>query len=262
MGLLAIQKEWWYNTFVSRKSSSIVQGSCRYDCGTAYERACNSVWLEYPLCMRVVAGSNPATSTMNISKETEAEIFKALEHESALNVGLKFHLDRKYRDKQKIRSSVTYFKNKVKNHPDRYEEYGITDELIRRVEKAVEERNVYNKLENRQLRTIKKGELVDSAQEEKELKELVGDIRDKAFSAINRKLDNIGTNKKKLEAVAFRDLTQLASMTFDKAQLLSGQATENIAVLAKIDNNMNPEEAMEAVLKMREVNTTKNKIRN
>ena len=48
-------------------------------------------------------------------------------------------------------------------------------------------------------------------------------------------------------------LATTVGILFDKGQIIQGEATENVAVLAKIKSDMSPEEMMDAVLKMREI---------
>lgn len=75
---------------------------------------------------------------------------------------------------------------------------------------------------------------------------------------INKKLDHLGKDKKSLDKVGIGELAKVAGILFDKGQIIQGQSTENIAVMSKnIKTDMSPEEAMEVLLNMREVNQAK-----
>jgi hypothetical protein len=65
-------------------------------------------------------------------------------------------------------------------------------------------------------------------------------------------MDMINSNKKMLEKENLVSLAKVFGIFFDKSQILQGQATENIAIKAKISKDMSPEESLEELLKMRE----------
>lgn len=83
-------------------------------------------------------------------------------------------------------------------------------------------------------------------------KQVVIEGRNKAAMLIHKKLDLLNRNKKALDAVSLTQLTTAFGILFDKGQIIQGQATENIAVMSKISNDMSPEDTLNAILRMRE----------
>jgi hypothetical protein len=181
---------------------------------------------------------------MRFGPEKEVEIFKALAQKSTYQVGLDFGFDKVYKDARAVRNAVNAIFNKVRNN---HETYGVSKDVIEVVEKGMVER---------------KASVVGVSMREKEetvdIKSLVSGIRDKTFTLIDKKLDRVSNNKKKLDEISFKELGIIAGIAFDKSQILKGEATENIAVLAKIDTNISPEEAIKLALAARENNVDVN----
>lgn len=178
-----------------------------------------------------------------LSKEQEFELYKTLAYKSSLEVGLQFEFDKTYKDNLAIRNAVMNIYRKVR---DRAEEYGATPELVQTVKNAMAHRGLVSSRKE-----VSKAETEIDSQD---IKHLATGIRDKAFRLIDRKLTRVGKSKKALDAVSFRDLGTIAGIAFDKSQILMGQATENIAVMGKIEGNIDPKEAIDLVLKTREKN--------
>ena len=85
-------------------------------------------------------------------------------------------------------------------------------------------------------------------------------VRDKAWSLIDKKLDMLAKSPKKLREIQFGQLGTLGGIAFDKVQILRGEATSHIALKAKVEQNLTPEQLMQVVLKQREeVNEINNK---
>lgn len=182
---------------------------------------------------------------MRFGKEKEVEIFKALAQKSTYQVGLDFGFDKVYKDSRAVRNAVTSIFNKVKNNQS---EYGISNEVLEVVQNGM---------------ALRKQSVVGSPtslreKQEVDIKDLVTNIRDKAFVLIDKKLDRISNNKKKLDEVSFKELGTIAGISFDKTQILKGEATEHIAVLAKVDTNISADEALKLALQSRENNVDVN----
>lgn len=177
---------------------------------------------------------------MNFGKEKEIEIFKALAVKSQYKVGLEFGFDKVYKNPRAVRNAVTQIYNRVKNNLD---EYGLTQEVVDMVAQG---------MKTRALNATAGQTTLAETQDEIDIKDRIINIRDKTFKLIDKKLDRMSNSNKKLDAISFKDLGIIAGISFDKSQILKGEATEHIAVLGKIDTNISPEEALEAALKMRE----------
>ncbi len=190
---------------------------------------------------------------MRFGPEKQAEIFKKLAYKSAYQVGLEFGLDKVYSTPKVIRDVVNGIRYTVRNNPDKYRDYGITDEVIRIVDEAAKQRNVAPGANKRSLAEQRDIEDVD-------IKHLMKNVRNKAFVLIDKKLDILGKSRKKLEKVSFKELGTVAGISFDKMQILNGEATEHIAMKAKIDTkNMTPDEILEKISELRQANSEKNK---
>jgi len=81
---------------------------------------------------------------------------------------------------------------------------------------------------------------------------LILDGRKQAFTILMRKLKLINSSKKRLDDANVSSLAQVFGIIFDKGQIIQGQSTENIAMMAKVDSNMTPQQLMQAVLGVRE----------
>ncbi len=176
---------------------------------------------------------------MKLSEETKAEIFKKLASKPTLEVGVEFGLDKFFKNTRAVRNKVYATYQQVRQNPDFYK---VGPDVVALVEQAMSARAVEGSTSNA---------VVD---DKTEIKEIVTNIRDKTFKLIDKKLDRVSKSRAKLDAISFKDLGIIACISFDKTQILKGESTENIAVLAKIDKNLSPEEMIALVLKNREIN--------
>lgn len=131
---------------------------------------------------------------------------------------------------------------------------GIGEDLIQVVKDAVNARKVGSGT-RKITETVQKYEedpveLIDP----NDTKAIVIGGRNKAAMLLHKKMDILNKNKKALDQENIGTLAKVFGILFDKSQIVLGQATENIAVMAKIDDNMSPEDSLQAILKMREVN--------
>ncbi len=188
---------------------------------------------------------------MKFGEEKEAEIFKKLAYNSAYEVGLEYGFDKVYSSTLAIRNAVTSIKTKVKNHPEKYERYGVTKDVYEVVAAASSKRNVAGP--NAGKRSVAE-QKIDS----NDIKSLMGSIMTKTFVLIDKKLNMVGKSRKKLDSISFKELGVIGGISFDKSQILKGEATENIAVMSRVDKDISPEDALKLVSQMREINTDKN----
>lgn len=182
-------------------------------------------------------------ASMKLTQEVEADIFRHLAYKSAYETGLEFELDKIYADAKGVRNAVNNIYAKVKKNPTRW---GVTSDVLTLVADA---------MANRQLSQVRNNlPMAEKEIEQGDIKVLVTGVRDKTWRLIDRKLQRASKSNKRLDAIGLRELGTLAGIAFDKAQIISGQATENIAVMGKIEGNLNPADALALVLKMREAN--------
>lgn len=184
---------------------------------------------------------------MKFGIEKEKEIFKALATTSTLKVGIHYGFDKVYKDTKAIRNAINAIAFRVKHNPA---VYGLSQEVVDMVQAAMTERKVAKNASGIALAEKKEVAL--------DIKDLVGNIRDKTFMLIDKKLDRVKNSNKKLDAISFKDLGIIAGISFDKSQILRGEATETVTVISKIDKSLPPGEVIKLALQMREESVDKN----
>lgn len=115
-------------------------------------------------------------------------------------------------------------------------------EKVRRYAARQSGKEVVEQVSNHELRKIDTETMVEIAK----------DTRNKAVQLLDKKLNMLNDDDEELKKVNMATLATVFGILFDKAQLAAGLATENIAIHAKIDINMNADAAMSELNKMRE----------
>lgn len=184
----------------------------------------------------------------NISKipdEIKGEMFKSLATKSYAEVAVDFKIDIHYNDQAAYRNAVYRIANEVRKEPERY---GINKDVLDIVEAAMENR----KANPHVTRPVEKQDyaLIDFT----DAKAVAIGSRNKVAELLHKKMDLINGSKEELKKISLVQLTTAYGTLFDKAQIMQGQATENIAIKAKITKDMTPEESLAQLLKMREIN--------
>ncbi|MEK7112478.1 MAG: hypothetical protein AAB875_04060, partial [Patescibacteria group bacterium] len=77
-------------------------------------------------------------------------------------------------------------------------------------------------------------------------------VRAKSWLLLDKKLDWLIRNKKAFRDISAVALAKMASITFDKAQILSGEATEHIALKAQVNERASSGEYLTQLLGIRE----------
>lgn len=179
-------------------------------------------------------------------------MYKKLATMSAAEVGYEYKFDTVYPNRDKIRTAVSNIKTKVQNNLEDYKEFGVTPEVVDLVKVASESRSIM---------PVDRRQAMQKLEIDSDIVAVVVKGRDTVFNLMNKKLDIIAKSKKELKKISLKELGVAGGILFDKAQILRGEATENIAVMAKIDKNMSPDDALQAVSKIRENNSVKNDLR-
>jgi hypothetical protein len=182
----------------------------------------------------------PSYPTAQALIEGEAgKIYLALEEKTFLEVAYIFGLDRFFSNESSMKSAITRAYNLVLDNP---EKFGIPSERAAFIHGVVASRNINKKPE-----TLREDKEVKA----KDLSTELLSARDLATSLVKRKLEYLDKNPKALQEEKIKDLGWIMGVLFDKGQIIQGQATEHIAVLSKISDDMKPEEAMSELLNMR-----------
>jgi hypothetical protein len=174
----------------------------------------------------------------------KAAVFKQLATKSFYETGLEFGFDKHYDSKLNITNAAYRVYQQLRKSPS---EYGISQEVVDMVEKAVEDRKVQGKKSPIQFDPNLKKINVD------DIKSVVLTGRAKAARLLDEKMNMLAASKKKLDKENIVSLAKVFGIYFDKSQIIQGEATEHIAVLSKnINDDMSAEDAMSALLKFRE----------
>lgn len=164
-----------------------------------------------------------------------SEIFLALKDQSAIDVAYMFGLNKYFTNDKSMRSAIMRVYNSVMDNP---QVYGIDLEVVKSVEAALKGRrkNVPIQVD------------VDSM----DVSSLLQFNRDLTGKLIRRKLQLLDQDPRALKDEKLKDLGWLYGVFFDKGQIMAGKATEHIALMSNIPDHMDPEEALKAIMKMRE----------
>jgi hypothetical protein len=173
-------------------------------------------------------------------------IFLQLENHNHLEVAYLFGLDRYFTSESSMRSAITRAYNLVLADPMKYD---VAPEKAGFIQGLVSSRGI-----------VKRNP--ESIREENELKQMditgmILSTRDLAAGLVRRKLDYLDKHPKALQEEKLKDLGWILGVLFDKGQIIRGEATEHIAVMSSLPEHMNPDEALKAILQMREEFNTK-----
>lgn len=178
---------------------------------------------------------------MKLSDTVKRAIFKALASKSQYAVGLEFNFDKHYKDNVAINNAVNKIYRQVRDNP---EKYAVSQELIDMVEQGMESR--------RTLGTQARSEVTTNAEsrslENMTSKELVIGARSKIWVLLHKKIDQMGKSRRDFNKESLMSLAKVAGIVFDKAQIASGEATEHIAIRAKVDPEMPVEQMLEHMI--------------
>jgi len=179
-------------------------------------------------------------------------IFKDLTLYSRFQTGVNAGLDKVYKNKNSVVSAVQRIYEEVRKNP---EKFAVSEDLVDAVKRAMRERNIFKQ-------TVVGGQaptdiqLIEPKLDEMEVKQLVERGSQKAWVALNKKLDATLKSKKQLYNTPVSSLATVAGIAFDKRQITRGEATEHISLRAKISENLTPTQKLEMVLSMREKNSS------
>lgn len=153
-------------------------------------------------------------------------------------------LDQHYSTESSLRATAYKLYKSIDPH-----DLGISKDMVGLIEEKMAARKVYTPPKELTVEDRKSIINIDDT------KGLVLGGRNKAAALLHKKLDRLDRSNRLLDEVSLTQLATTLGILFDKAQILTGQATENIAVMSKISSDMTAEESLNALLKMREVET-------
>lgn len=183
--------------------------------------------------------AEPTTTRPILTREQEANMFKALAFKSYKTIGHEFGLHYYYKTDAQVRTAVMGIARKVRKAP---ELYGISEDAVDVIDEAAASRS------------IRKNPAIRSAVaiQQESFKDRLDTMRDQVADMIMMKLDKYNS-KKGIDNVTLKDLKDLLGLSIDKSRLLRGESTETIVKLSKMDtDNMTPQQALEVVMKARD----------
>lgn len=170
------------------------------------------------------------------------QMFKALANKSQYQVGVDFGLSDRFNNNVKIVNFVNSVYKEVLKDPQKF---SINQEVVELVEKGMEARRGMGVSQRRDI------ELTKEIQEG----DLVLQAKNKGWVLLNRKLDYLLRNPRAFRNESVISIAKVAGIVFDKSQIIKGQATEHIAIRAKVADNITLEEATQQLLRFRETQT-------
>lgn len=206
----------------------------------------------------------PKGMSVKLTDEEKGNVFRSAASLPYYQIAVNFGFDKAYTRADSMRKKVYQICKEVESDPGKFNVHPDTVGLVR---KAINARKddvvgVGKSAQNTAMVEQRKQTIAEKKDIEKNktISDLVLDNRNLAMRLLSKKMDRLDTSRKRLDAVAVGELAKVAGIMFDKGQIIQGQATENVAVLSKIDNNLSPEDAMNTLLKFREMTlTTKEK---
>lgn len=191
-------------------------------------------------------------ATPKLSDDRKAAIFRSCATATLFDVGVQFELDKHYANPRSIRNKVYAIYREVANEP---EKFSVHPDTVSLVVAAVSSRKVAPPNSDHKGYQSLAEQKDEKAVANLDIKTLTLDSRDTAGRLIQKKLAYIDKHPKALMNESLVNLGKIFGILFDKSQIIQGQATEHIAMMGKIDKDMSPEDALEAVLRSREVNS-------
>lgn len=187
--------------------------------------------------------------TIQLTEAQKAALFKKLATTTLTAVGMEMGFDKHYKSMKSLKAAVYRIYNEVRATPS---VFGISNDTVDLVVGNVSNRSV----------SVDSRNNTESIREEMEIKtsDIKGMIihgRNTAMALVNKKLEYLTRHPKALKDTSITQLGTLFGIIFDKGQIIQGQATEHVALMGKIDKDLKPVEAIDMVLKMREVENSK-----
>jgi hypothetical protein len=179
----------------------------------------------------------------HLTDEEMGVFYRLLETKTYMAACLEMKMDRWY-SKNSLIPTAQKMVNMVRQDPEKYK---VHPDSIVRIEHAIRERDVNRKTRETALEK-------NLATENQNFKNILEDTRAGLLDILSRKVKRIGRSNKKIDEMNLGTLATTLAIIIDKTQLIRGEATENVAVLAKIDQNISPEAALDMILRMRETN--------
>lgn len=191
-----------------------------------------------------------------LNDQAKKKIFQDLSRMGRYQAAVHAGLDKKVKrgDKRTLERIISKVVAEVRADPKRFE---IGNDMLEIVDRAMEERRVGGPGPMRDPRKfLPATPEEDMSLEEMPVKMLVTRANRGAWFLVNKKLEKLVKTPSLLSKVSLDTLVRTAGISFDKSQIVKGEATQHIALKAKVDVNVSPEEKLQMILQIREKITT------
>lgn len=188
---------------------------------------------------------------MELSDREKVRIFNEAAKNSYLEVGYNNDLDEYYSSDASIRTTVGKIVREVSDHPSSYD---ISEDKAKMVKELIKGRKKSGRTDS--VKNYNKKKVQQHM--EKPLQEIVEGNRDMLSAVMHKKLRSLLKNNSELKDTSLSQISGAFSVMFDKSQIMLGKATENIAIQGNIDKDMEPEDAIDTVVKMRDKHVESN----
>jgi hypothetical protein len=173
-------------------------------------------------------------------RQEAGQIFLSLEGMSAIEVGYKFGLDRYFSTENSMRAAIHRAYSLVLDNP---ESYGIPLDKAGFIQGIVTSRAIVKMPE-----TIRESKEI----EEMDITKVMLSGRNLAAKLVKTKLEWLDEHPRALQEESLVNLSKVLGILFDKGQIIQGAATEHIAVMSNLPNEMTSDEALKAIMAMRD----------
>lgn len=196
------------------------------------------------------------TNIAKLPDDIKKDIFVDSAQLDYREIGKKYGYSALYANHATLTVKLSNIMKEVKTDPERF---GLTADDVERIE-AAKKLRIRGRLKPLQGMSTRGSVLPKSEKQTRNLEKVELEIKDnllharaKALALLHKKLDRVAEGDN-IDGIRIVELTTAFGTIFDKTQIVSGEATENVAIMAKIDSNMKPEDALKAILDMREEN--------
>jgi hypothetical protein len=182
-----------------------------------------------------------------IPKKKRPELVELLKTHSFAEAGDVLGLEKVLKNKTNVRNTIRRVWEDIKEKP---EDNGVSREKVKEVHEILDMRRINKGGAKKQVITPLNNSLAEVGF--KDLVSGVQDTRDATLMLVRKKLNLLNSDKEQLKKMNLATLTTAFGILFDKSQIAKGEATEHIAIHAKISQDMSPEDRIAAIAKIRE----------
>lgn len=186
---------------------------------------------------------------VTLTDTQKGELFKLLATKSMSQAAMEFKLDAVLASKYSLNNYVRRVVAECKAEPAKY---GLSLDVVALVEKAISERKGTKNQIVLQPNQVPLAEQREAQITDMDVKQLIVSGSKKLWLLTHKKIDMLNHSRKELQKQPLTALVIAAATAIDKARLLQGESTENLAVKGSISETATSEDLMNILLQRRE----------